>query len=470
MAMIVREFEGRNEKEAIDKAIEELGLDRNEIDFEIVESRKAGILFRGGKVKIRVHVSDGGRGAPPAPPAPEAPGGRRGPGAQKGPGADHDLHDEDAKAEAAARQRHGQLSADQPPRHLDEQALEAAVLYGDKTPGRGPARDEGRGDGRGRRGGRREGRSGRRPDGRAEPRAEPRAENRGEGRGEGRRSEARPEYRDGDRRGPEHAPAVPETPHVPKPPATGDPLEHEQEIVGFVQGVLERMSMTATVVVTAREPKRLELEVETDRSGALIGKQGKTLEAFQFLANLAASRFGADSMRVIIDTQDYRARREHALERMANQAADRVRRNRDSTLMEPLNPFERRIVHTALAKRGDVETISEGEGLYKRIRVIWRGSRDGGGARDAGRDGGRGGGRDSGRGPSGRGRRGGRGRDRDGAVGVDHDAGRDSSRETAEFHESDFQRGPAPESDAEETDAEGGAEGAGDGSDSGGEE
>src|SRR6266498_1234295 len=56
--MIVKEFEGKNEKEAIDKAIDELGLDRNEIDFEIVESKRPGILFRGGKVKIRVHLSE----------------------------------------------------------------------------------------------------------------------------------------------------------------------------------------------------------------------------------------------------------------------------------------------------------------------------------------------------------------------------------------------------------------------------
>src|SRR5579864_9357131 len=56
--MIVKEFEGKNEKEAIDRAIDELGLDRNEIDFEIVESKRPGILFRGGKVKIRVHLSE----------------------------------------------------------------------------------------------------------------------------------------------------------------------------------------------------------------------------------------------------------------------------------------------------------------------------------------------------------------------------------------------------------------------------
>ena len=56
--MIVKEFEGKNEKEAIDRAIEELGLDRNEIDFEIVETKRPGILFRGGKVKIRVHLTE----------------------------------------------------------------------------------------------------------------------------------------------------------------------------------------------------------------------------------------------------------------------------------------------------------------------------------------------------------------------------------------------------------------------------
>ena len=70
--MVVKEFEGKNEKEAIDRAIEELGLDRNEIDFEIVEAKRPGILFRGGKVKIRVHMTEetedrGGRGSPGRP-------------------------------------------------------------------------------------------------------------------------------------------------------------------------------------------------------------------------------------------------------------------------------------------------------------------------------------------------------------------------------------------------------------------
>ena len=89
--------------------------------------------------------------------------------------------------------------------------------------------------------------------------------------------------------------------------------------------LLGHMGFKAQVVVGSREPKRLGIDVETDRSAVLIGKQGKTLEAFQFICNLAAARLGAEGTRVIIDTQDYRSRREHSLERMAAQAAEPVR-------------------------------------------------------------------------------------------------------------------------------------------------
>jgi spoIIIJ-associated protein len=179
-------------------------------------------------------------------------------------------------------------------------------------------------------------------------------------------------------------------------------MPHEAEIVDFVKTLLARMGFKAQVVVGSREPDRLGIDVETDRSAVLIGKQGKTLEAFQFICNLAAARLGAEGTRVIIDTQDYRSRREQSLERMAAQAADRVRRSRESVLLEPLNPFERRIVHTAIARRGDVETMSEGDGLYKRIRVSLKSGGSGGnggsaGARREGGGGRRGRGRDRGR-------------------------------------------------------------------------
>jgi spoIIIJ-associated protein len=226
--MVVKEFEGKNEKEAIDRAIEELGLDRNEIDFEIVEAKRPGILFRGGKVKIRVHMSE----------------------------------EEDGQPE--------------------------------------------------------EGESG--PEGQGIPRG-----------------------------------------------------EFEEKIIEFTRGLLSRMGFPARIAVSFREDRRLGLDIDSDGSGILIGKQGKTLEALQFIVNLAGNRLGGDSTRVVLDTQDYRSRRERSLVRMANQVAEQVRRGRDSQLLEPLNPFERRLIHTSLARYGDIETVSEGDGLYKRIRVIWRG-------------------------------------------------------------------------------------------------
>lgn len=242
--MVVKEFEGRNEKEAIDRAIEELGLDRNEIDFEIVEAKRPGILFRGGKVKIRVHLLE---------------------------------------------------------EHEDGEEYEDEPGAGEVPPEQGPAR-------------------------RAAPLAV-----------------------DG---------------------------EFEAKVVEFARGLLDRMGFPAEITVNFREEGRLGLDIESDGSGILIGKQGRTLEALQFIVNLAAGRMGGETTRIVLDTQDYRSRRERSLVRMANQVADQVRRSRESRLLEPLNPFERRLIHTSLARYGDIETVSEGDGLYKRIRVIWRSDRD----------------------------------------------------------------------------------------------
>ena len=90
---------------------------------------------------------------------------------------------------------------------------------------------------------------------------------------------------------------------------------------------------------------------------------------------LAAGRREGNGTRIVLDTQDYRSRREKSLIRMAQQAAEQVRRTRQSRLLEAMNPFERRLVHTALSQEGDIETASEGEGLYKRIRVQYKGNR-----------------------------------------------------------------------------------------------
>jgi len=221
--MDVKEFEGKNEEEAINRAIEALGLNRDEIDVEIVETKKAPFLFGGGKVRIRVHLEE------ERPPMPS-----------------------------------------------------------------GPLMPEG---------------------------------------------------------------------------------EFEQAMVQYLQGLVERMGIQNQVKIAFREARKLGLEVETDESAILIGRKGQTLEAIQVVANVAAGRLKDESTRIIVDTQDYRSRREKSLIRMAQQAAEQVRHTRQSRLLEAMNPFERRLVHTALSQEGDIETASEGEGLYKRIRVQYKGNR-----------------------------------------------------------------------------------------------
>jgi len=222
--MDVKEFEGKNEEEAINKAIESLGLDRDDIDVEIVEAKKAPFIFGGGKVKIRVH--------------------------------------------------------------LEEEREELA--------------------------------------GSLEP--------------------------DGD---------------------------FENQIIEFVKGLIERIGISAQVNISFRQDNKIGVDIDSQDSGILIGKRGQTLEALQTIVNVAATRIQDSHPRIIVDSQNYRSRRERSLIRLAHQTADEVRRTRDSRLLEAMNPFERRLIHTTLSKERDVETSSEGDGLYKRVRVYYRGSRNG---------------------------------------------------------------------------------------------
>jgi spoIIIJ-associated protein len=225
--MVVEEFEGKTEEEAIEQAIQKLGLRREDIDVEIVESRRPG-LFRSGNVRIRVHVGDDGE-----PDEPDEPG-----------------------------------------------------------------------------------------DGAAAP--------------------------------------------------IGPLSDVEQKTADFLHELLARMGFESEVRVASREDGKLGLDVVSEHSAILIGRQGNTLEAIQFIVNLASARLGAHGLRVIVDTEDYRLRRQKNLIRSARRIAQQVRSSGQSQLLEAMNPYERRLVHTALGKMRDIATISEGEGLYKRIRVCYR--------------------------------------------------------------------------------------------------
>jgi spoIIIJ-associated protein len=242
---MIYEFEGRTEKEAIDRAAEELGLEKDGFDVEILETQRSG-LFKKGFVKIRVHT------------------------------------DNPVKIAAAAEK------ADSGEGRRREQEPRGQSVYG-----------------------------------------EPEAKN-----------------------------------------------EFERKMIDFMTELIRRMGYEAEVSVLFREDRKIGIKIESDSSSILIGKKGKNLDALQLLANIYAGRLGREDMRVILDSENYRIRREESLVRMAYIVADRVRESRNSILLEPMNPFDRRLIHTTLNDIADVETKSEGEGLYKQVRVYYRGMRN----------------------------------------------------------------------------------------------
>ena len=247
---MIYEFEGRTEKEAIDKATEELGLQKDDFDVEIIETQRSG-LFKKGYVKIQVHTNQQER----------------------------------------TIQHHGGADSD------DDDDMESGS------------------------------KNGKRPFGKS---------------------------------------------------IFGDPEpknEFEKQLIEFIEGIITRMGYGGKAMVLFREEHKIGLKIDSGHSSILIGKKGKNLDALQLLANIYAGRCGREDMRVILDSENYRIRREESLVRLAYTVADRVRENRGSILLEPMNPFDRRLIHTTLNDISDVETKSEGEGLYKQVRVFYKGLR-----------------------------------------------------------------------------------------------
>jgi spoIIIJ-associated protein len=238
------EFEGRTEKEAIDRAAGELGLEKDDFDVEILETQKSG-LFKKGLVRIRVHVGNFG------------------------------------------------VSSKPKTRSSDTGDMEKERI----------------------------------------------------GRSAGKAVFGEP---------------VPQN-------------EFETKMVEFTSGVIERMGYPGTITILFREKNKLGIKIDSSHSSILIGKKGKNLDALQLLLNIYAGRLGKEDVRVILDTENYRIRREESLVRLAYNVAEKVRESKGSILLEPMNPFDRWLIHTTLNDIGDVETKSEGDGLYKQVRVFYRG-------------------------------------------------------------------------------------------------
>ncbi|MDR0556959.1 MAG: protein jag [Treponema sp.] len=258
---MVYEFEGRTEKEAIDRAAAELGLEKDAFDVEIVEAQRGG-LFKRGFVKIKIHTNQA--------------------------------------ADAQRDARRGALHGRQPAAARNTETSTAGM---------------------------------------------------GETEGERKRQTG---FND---------------------PAAQN--EFERKLIGFLETLIEKMGYLGKASVQFREDRKIGLKIESENSSILIGKKGKSLDALQLLANIYAGKLGREDIRVILDAENYRIRREESLVRLAYTVADRVRATRSSILLEPMNPFDRRLIHTTLNDIADIETKSEGEGAYKQVRVYFRGAKNG---------------------------------------------------------------------------------------------
>lgn len=273
------EFEGKTEREAIDNAVAELGLDRDKFDIEVIESQKSGFLGIGKRVRIRVHLPESGDSA------------------------------------------------------------EARRKRGEDNGGRA------RNGGRGRQGGR--------------------SRNR-----EGSRRE-----REGSRRAPadqENADAALGREKNSGPVGTPPENDFEHGVADFLKTVTEKMGNQAEVTVLFREEAKIGFHLDSKNNAMLIGRKGSTLDSIQTLANIVAGRIGGEDLKVIVDSEGYRSRREEQLIRLAEKVGDQVKQSQQSQLLEPMNPFERRLIHTTLTDISGIGTKSEGEGLYKQVRIFYR--------------------------------------------------------------------------------------------------
>ena len=138
----------------------------------------------------------------------------------------------------------------------------------------------------------------------------------------------------------------------------------------FLNDVFHAMGMDVEIVINLSEDqKNVDVELKGNDMGVLIGKRGQTLDSLQYLTNLALGKQVNEFVKVKIDTEDYRKRRRDTLENLARNIAYKVKRTKRSVSLEPMNPFERRVIHSALQNDRYVNTHSEGEEPYRHVVV-----------------------------------------------------------------------------------------------------
>ena len=304
MAMQYLDMTGKTEEEAIQKALRQLGLDRDDVSVEVLERAKSGFFGFGAspaKVRVTYGLEEEEPIIPPAKPQP----------APKKP-------EKIEKSEAPAPKT-GAKSGDKPTEKP------AAKPQEEKAKEPAPKREEGK------------------------------------SRSQRRRKDKEPRQ--------EKAPAPQPAPVVD----LGEPCDDEkaQQIRAFLEGLLQHMESAAQVTVYQPEPGRYKVILEGEKLGSLIGRRGETLDAIQQLTNYSVNRSAEKRVRVHVDAENYRLKREQSLQSLARKVAAKVVKYKRNVTLEPMNAYERHVIHTALQDVPNVTTYSMGTEPNRRVIVAY---------------------------------------------------------------------------------------------------
>ena len=180
----------------------------------------------------------------------------------------------------------------------------------------------------------------------------------------------RPERRDQKPRQPQQ-PEKPAVPAEPKVYAPAEPGSTEERIEQFIKGLLEHMGSDAVPHAMKNADDSYSVDLVGENLGILIGRRGETLDAIQHLANYAVNRGAAKRARINVDAENYRLKREESLQRLAQKVAGKVTKYRRNITLEPMNAYERHVIHAALQDYPDVTTYSTGTEPNRRIVVAY---------------------------------------------------------------------------------------------------
>ena len=144
----------------------------------------------------------------------------------------------------------------------------------------------------------------------------------------------------------------------------------DETVREFLNKVFEAMNLTVVIDIKYNEENAtMDIDLSGDEMGVLIGKRGATLDSLQYLVSLVANKETDNYIRVKVDTENYRQRRKDTLENLAKNISYKVKRTKRSVSLEPMNPYERRIIHSALQNDRFVTTHSEGDEPFRRVVV-----------------------------------------------------------------------------------------------------